>query len=122
MTTWPIIVYNFNLPPNIQFHREYILCLSVVPGPKKPKDFDSFLWPAVEEFLRLTLGTCAYDTLQRELFLLQAHLIVIAGDIPAISMLMRMKGHNGLSPCQMCKIKGVCVPNSHATTHYVPLD
>ena len=70
MTAWPIIVYNFNLPPDIRFHREYILCLGVVPGPKKPKDFDSFLWPAVEEFLRLILGTHTYDALQRELFLL----------------------------------------------------
>ena len=122
MTAWLIIVYNFNLPPDICFHREYILCLGMVPGPKKPKDFDSFLWPAVEEFLRLILGTCTYDALQHELFLLRAHLIVISGDIPALSMLMCMKGHNGLSPCRMCKIKGLHVPDSHATTHYVPLD
>ena len=33
-----------------------------------------------------------------------------------------MKGHNGVSPCRMCKIKGLCVPDSCATTHYVPLD
>ena len=122
MTAWPIIVYNFNLPPDIRFHREYILCLGVVPGPHKPKDFDLFLLPAVEEFLRLVLGTRAYDALQCELFLLQAHLIVISGDIPALSMLMRMKGHNGLSPSRMCKIKGLRVPDSRATTHYVPLD
>ena len=80
-TTWPIIVYNFNLPPDIHFHCQYILCLGVVPGPKKPKDFDSSLWPAVEEFLRLALGTRAYDALECKLFLLQAHLILIGGDI-----------------------------------------
>ena len=60
MTAWPIIVYNFNLPPDIRFHREYILCLGVVPGPNKPKDFDSFLLPAVEEFLRLCNGRISY--------------------------------------------------------------
>jgi len=121
-TAWPIIIYNFNLPPDIRFHHQYILCLGVVPGPKKPKDFDSFLWPAVEEFLTLVLGTRAYDALVHKLFLLCAHLILIGGDIPAISMVMRMKGHNGLSPCRMCKIKGLRIPNSRATTHYVPLD
>ena len=84
--------------------------------------FDSFLWPAVEEFLTLVLGTRAYDALLHELFLLRAHLILIGGDIPAISMVMRMKGHNGLSPCRMCKIKGLRIPNSRTTTHYVPLD
>ncbi|KAF7349597.1 hypothetical protein MSAN_01685200 [Mycena sanguinolenta] len=33
-----------------------------------------------------------------------------------------MKGHNGVSPCRMCKIIGLRVPDARATTHYVPLD
>lgn len=33
-----------------------------------------------------------------------------------------MTGHNGYSPCCMCKILGVRVPGSQGTTHYVPLD
>ncbi|KAF7332811.1 hypothetical protein MSAN_02432300 [Mycena sanguinolenta] len=37
-------------------------------------------------------------------------------------MFMRMKGHNGVSPCRMCKIIGLRVPDARATTHYVPLD
>ncbi|PBK74576.1 hypothetical protein ARMSODRAFT_985795 [Armillaria solidipes] len=35
-------------------------------------------------------------------------------------MLMHMKGHNGISPCCMCKIIRLHVPNSNTTTHYVP--
>ncbi|KAF5353611.1 hypothetical protein D9758_013768 [Tetrapyrgos nigripes] len=42
--------------------------------------------------------------------------------IPAVSMIMRMIGHNGYSPCRMCKITGVRVPDSGGTTLYVPLD
>ncbi|KIJ63232.1 hypothetical protein HYDPIDRAFT_92731 [Hydnomerulius pinastri MD-312] len=37
-------------------------------------------------------------------------------------MVMRMKGHNGHSPCRMCKILGVRVPGSRNTVNYVPLD
>jgi hypothetical protein len=37
-------------------------------------------------------------------------------------MLMRMKGHNGYSPCRMCKIIGVPIPNSKGKTLYVPLN
>ena len=37
-------------------------------------------------------------------------------------MVMHMKGHNGLCPCQMCEIKGLQVPGVRATTHYVPLN
>ncbi|KIJ69616.1 hypothetical protein HYDPIDRAFT_106255 [Hydnomerulius pinastri MD-312] len=38
-----------------------------------------------------------------------------------MSMLMHMKGHNGYSPCRMCKITGVPIPNSNNKTLYVPL-
>jgi hypothetical protein len=44
--------------------------------------------------------------------MLHAYLIVIFGDIPAISMIVHMKGHNGISPCHMCKIQGICIPSS----------
>jgi hypothetical protein len=49
-------------------------------------------------------------------------LIVVFGDIPAISMIMRMKGHNAISPCRMCNIQGIRIPSSRITTHYVPLN
>lgn len=60
-TCWPIILFNYNLPPDIRFHLEYILCVAVIPGPKKPKDFDSFLWPLVQELLELEIGVRAFD-------------------------------------------------------------
>jgi hypothetical protein len=37
---------------------------------KKPKDFDSFLWPLVEELLQLELGVQAHDMAQSEIFAL----------------------------------------------------
>ena len=36
-------------------------------------------------------------------------------------MIMRMKGHNAIHPCRMCMIKGVRVPDTRNTCHYVPL-
>ena len=51
------------------------------------------------------------------LFLLHAYLILAFGDIPAMALIMRMKGQNGLSPCRMCEIKGVSI----SRTYYVPL-
>lgn len=121
-TTWPLIVFNYNLPPEIRFHFKHTLCLGVIPGPKKPADADSFLWPFIQEMLRLAIGVRAYDILLSKLFALRAFLIVVFGDIPAISMIMRMKGHNAISPCRMCYILGVRIPGARGTTHYVPLD
>lgn len=121
-TCWPLILFLYNLPPEIRFHLENILSLGVIPGPKKPVDFDSFLWPLVQELLRLEVGVHAYDALTDSFFPLRAYLILVFGDIPAISMVMRMKGHNGYCPCRMCEIHGIRPPDTRRPTHYVPLD
>ncbi|KAK2463507.1 hypothetical protein APHAL10511_004258 [Amanita phalloides] len=119
MTAWPIILFNYNLPPDVQFHQENIIPMGTIPGPKKPQDFDSFIWPLMEELLQLELGVKAYDVLSKTLFALHVYLIVCFGDIPAMSLLMRMKGHNACLPCHMCKIIGVHGPYK---TYYVPLN
>lgn len=119
-TAWPLILFNYNLPPEIRFHLEFILALGVIPGPRKPIDSDSFLWPFVREMLRLAKGVATFDILSSHMFSLHAHLIVAFGDIPAVSMIMCMKGHNGFSPCRMCEIHGLC--GTRGTTLYVPLD
>ncbi|KAF7328598.1 hypothetical protein MSAN_02480700 [Mycena sanguinolenta] len=121
-TAWPIIVFLYNLPPEIRFHLEFILSLGVIPGPNKPKDMCSFLYPFVLELWKLANGITTFDISSDTQFKLHAFLILVFGDIPAVSMLMRMKGHNGYSPCRMCKIIGVPVPNSNGKTLYVPLD
>jgi hypothetical protein len=72
--------------------------------------------------LRLAAGVPAFDILLNARFALRAFLILVFGDIPAVSMLMRMKGHNGYSPCRMCNIKGLCLPDSNGNTLYIPLN
>lgn len=115
-------MFNYNLPPEVHFWLHHTICLGVIPGPKKPKDFDSFLWPVVKELLELAKGVKAYDVLTSEVFALQAYLILIFGDMPAVSMVMCMKGHNGLFPCCMCMVRGLQIPGANSTTHYVPLE
>lgn len=120
-TAWPLILINYNLPPEIRTLLEHVMCLGIIPGPKKPVDFDSFLWPFSRELLRLMGGVHAYDSLSDSFFPLRAFLILVFGDIPAISMVMRMKGHNGVCPCRMCKITAIRIPDSRNPIHYVPL-
>src|ERR1700733_14027341 len=120
-TAWPIIIFNYNLPPEEWFLKRNIISIGVIPGPKKPSNFNSFLWPLVQELLQLEIGISAFDAITKVVFLLHAYLIVVFGNIPVVSMVMRMKGHNTISPCHICTIKGVCIPSSQVTTHYVPL-
>jgi Transposase family tnp2 len=118
---WPLILFNYNLPPEDQFHISNIISLGIILGPKKPVNMDSFLWPLVEEMLELVAGVIAFDLLSLSAFVLHAYIIIVFGDIPAVLLLMQMKGHNGLVPCCFCKIQGLKVPSPRATTHYVPL-
>jgi len=121
-TAWPLILFNYNLPPETRFHSDNLLPLGVIPGPNKPADIDSFLIPLAEELFQLAAGVETYDVLSNSRFKLRAFLLLVFGDFPAVSMLMKMKGVNGISPCRSCKIKAVPVPtdNGRTGTYYVP--
>jgi len=122
-TAWPLILFNYNLSPEIRFHSDNLLALGVIPGPNKPADVDSFLIPLAEELFRLAAGVEAYDILSNSHFCLRAFLLIMFGDFPAVSMLMKMKGVNGICPCRACKIKAVPIPtdSNRTGTYYVPL-
>ena len=119
-TAWPLILFNYNLPPEIRFHSENLLALGVIPGPNKPADMDSFLVPLAEALFQLAGGVKAYDSLSGSCFNLRAFLLMVFGDFPAVSMLMKMKGVNGISPCRSCKINAVPIPQEKNRTYYVP--
>ena len=119
-TAWPIILFNYNLSPEERFQKDNIISVGVIPGPKKPGDCDSFLWPLVQELLQLAIGVTAFDALSKISFYLCAYLFLVFGDIPAVGMIMRMKGHNAKLPCHMCKIQGIW--NNTSKTYYVPLN
>lgn len=120
-TCWPLILFNYNLPPKIRFHIDNIIPIGIIPGPNKPAIPDSFLVPLVEELFQLSRGVQAYDVLTKSHFCFHAFLLVVFGDIPAISMLMKMKGVNGICPCRACSIKATPIPGEKNHTHYVPL-
>jgi hypothetical protein len=121
-TAWPLLVVNYNLPPELRFLKEFVLCVGVIPGPHKPFYFDSFLWLFVQEALKLECWVTAWDTVSDSVFTLRAFFLAVFSDMPAMSMVMRMVGHNGVHPCRFCHIRGVRIPNAKETTHYVPLD
>ena len=67
-TAWPLIIFNYNLPPKERFKKENIISLGTIPGPKKPGDMDSFLWPLVQELLQLEIGVSAFDSIAQVSF------------------------------------------------------
>jgi hypothetical protein len=50
---WIVLFINANLPPDQRVKKENLLITSIIPGPKAPKDFNSFMKPIIEELCML---------------------------------------------------------------------
>jgi hypothetical protein len=124
-----------------------VICVGVIPGPKQCKDLNSFLIPLLEELLKLADGIetskvtrnanddARYPGAEDEdnnrnpdpnvqagyYFVLHAFIILIFGDIPAVSKLLALKGHNAIMPCRACYIRGVLCHLARNSVYYFPL-
>lgn len=109
-SVWPILLTVLNYPPELRARN--MMIVGLIPGPREPAVFSSFFDSLLVDLRRLAEGVQAYDGHRQEHFVLQAHLMVVTGDMPAISKMMAMKGSNGVSPCRFCSIHGQYSPSS----------
>lgn len=113
---------NYNLSPEERFKQKNIICFGVVPGPKKPTDFNSFLYPLVHQFQQLYTGVNAIDGSRQpeyQHFLLHAFIVAIGADMPAKDMLMGLSGHSARHYCNYCEARGIY--SSHFRHMYAPV-
>lgn len=120
-SAWPFILINYGLNPNVRTHIENIMPLFIIGGPTTPKDFNSFLYPFIEESKSLAIGVKTFDAADRSLFTLRSYPIVNSGDMIAIRYTQGMKGPNAFSPCRLCRIYGFRDVRGKQKTYYVPL-
>jgi hypothetical protein len=114
---WPLLLINLNLPPEIRVKKDNLILCGVIPGPNSPKDIHSFLKPVVDELKQLETGIPnVYDASTGEMFTLRAHVVFVSGDLPAISKLMGISGHNSYDHCRFCELRGI-----HHKHIYCPL-
>src|SRR5258706_7796490 len=120
-TCWPLIALSFNLPPEICTELMHIIPLSIIPGHKARKAFNSFLHPFRDECKKLTTGVWAFDSHKNKTFKLHVYPISVHGDMMAIKYIMNFKGPNGKSPCHACHITRARDTLQTQTPFYVPL-
>ena len=53
------------------------------------------------------VGVQVYDKFTNSNFTLHAHVLLWTGDIPAISKLVNLTGHNSYMGCRFCNLRGV---------------
>lgn len=112
-SVWPLLLINFNLPPEDRVKQENVLLLGVIPGPSQEKiNINSFLRPMIDEFKILEAGVpnvfnAASNLVNQDKFTLKAHLITISGDTPARDKLCAVTGSNSYHYCLYCDAWGI---------------
>jgi hypothetical protein len=99
-STWPIILFNYNLPPWLSTNEFFLMLCLMIFGKQlvTSKHFDVNLAPLIEELLQLWYGVPAFDISQEEglcNFKLRAMLIWTIHEFPGYGIVGGF-AHQGL--------------------------
>ncbi|KAG8729114.1 hypothetical protein FRC10_004283 [Ceratobasidium sp. 414] len=95
---------------------------------KRRRHLNSYLAPLLDELLLLQDGVesikvppaGAANDMGIQI-VLHAFLIMLFGDIPAVTKLLALKGHNAKLPCRTCYMQGVLYRYPRTSVYYLPL-
>ncbi|CAA7056517.1 unnamed protein product, partial [Microthlaspi erraticum] len=87
---WPVLLVNYNLPPDLCMKKENIMLTLLIPGPKQPgNSLDVYLEPLIEDLDHLWKnGELTYDAFSKSTFNLKAMLLWTISDFPAYGNLV----------------------------------
>ncbi|KIO01813.1 hypothetical protein M404DRAFT_28315 [Pisolithus tinctorius Marx 270] len=114
---WIYIWIVMNHAPDKRYKKHYILLGGFIPGPNKPKNINSFLFPGLHHLATLQ-NECLriWDASQNITFLSDLYLIFVTANGPGLVYFNGMVGHSGHNGCCLyCGLLGCCKGN-----HYYP--
>ncbi|XP_010474311.1 PREDICTED: uncharacterized protein LOC104753810 [Camelina sativa] len=90
---WPVLLVNYNLPPDLCMKKENIMLTLLVPGPQQPSNsIDVYLEPLIEDLNHVwNNGETTYDAFSKSTFNLKAMLLWTISDFPAYENLAGCK-------------------------------
>ena len=117
---WVFIWVVHNLPPSMQYKKDFVIPGAIVPGPNKPGDLDSFLYPSLCHIAALQCeGLRIYNLSINALIpcLIPCVLFGTADSLGSAAM-SGMVGHIGKYSCHLyCDMCGHCWDGD---SHYYP--
>jgi hypothetical protein len=99
---WFFIWVIHNLPPTMRYKKAFVIPGAIVPGPGKPWDIDSFMFPSLYHIAALQReGLTVYDTSLGSL--IQSRPLVVFGtaDSPGSAFMSGMVGHSSHIGCRL---------------------
>ncbi|TFK64920.1 hypothetical protein BDN72DRAFT_773971 [Pluteus cervinus] len=99
---WFFIWIILGLSPDKRYKKRYVLPGGFIPGPAKPKNVESFMFPALRHLAALQKdGLQVYDYLLRKTKTIYPHLRFGTADTVAIPILTGHVGHGGQLGCRV---------------------
>ncbi|OBZ71428.1 hypothetical protein A0H81_08373 [Grifola frondosa] len=116
---WIYIWVILDHAPDTRYKKKYVLPGAIIPGPNKPKNVDSFLFPGIHHLSALqTEGLSIWDAHLGRKFTSYPFLALVTADGPGMTYLNGLVGHSGAYGCRLyCSMKGRHKPGG---THYFP--
>ena len=118
---WVFIWVIHNLPPELRYKKAFVIPGAIVPGPNKPGDLDSFLFPSLYHVAALQReGLRIYDA-HLDVIVPRASPIVLFGTADSLgsAAMSGMVGHSGRYGCRLyCDMPG---RRRDKDTHYYPV-
>lgn len=116
---WIYIWVILDLPPDLRYKKKHVLPGGFIPGPNKPKNVDSFLFPGLHHLSGLQReGLMVWDALFNRVFRSFIYLLLDTADGPGMQYLNGLVGHSGAYGCRLyCPVKGRHKPGAG---HYYP--
>lgn len=105
---WIYVWVIMNLSPQNRYKKKYVLPGGFIPGPKKPKSVESFLFPGLYHLAALQKeGLVIWDARTLETFVAFIFLILLTADGPGAACVSGLTGHRGFLHCRLyCKMQG----------------
>jgi len=116
---WFFIWVIHNLPPEMRYKKAFVVPGAIVPGPNKPSDIDSFMFPSLHHIASLQReGLGVYDAFSGTT--IRSYPLVVFGtaDSPGSASISGMVGHGGRYGCRL----SCDMPSRRRTgdSHYYP--
>ncbi|KIM52276.1 hypothetical protein SCLCIDRAFT_141549 [Scleroderma citrinum Foug A] len=117
---WIYIWVILELLPDHRYKKKHILPGVIIPGPKKPKFIESFLFLGLHHFSALQCeGLTIWDSGCRREFISRLFLFLACADGPGLLTMSSLVGHQGkVGCCMQCPLKGCQKPG---TSQYYPV-
>jgi len=101
-TVGVIYLVILNLPRDIRFRPENIIIAGIIPGPKEPKNMNSYFRPLVKELNALWTDGFSFST-DSQTIKVRVALLATVCDIPATQKIGGFCGHSSKQDCWKCK-------------------